>query len=315
MESIKLKSKALFVADYRAVDIRQFALPLQVDEKRYEHDVLNFRKRFATVVQADCVADQDHVTLSCQSCIPRFNKQHIVVRIGLGMFTNELEQQLIGAAVGQEVTATVKGEPVTVQIESISRQILPELTDELVKTAGIDGVETVSDAYFWCKGHQFDEALEDQADEVFAYIAGQAIDSSKVELDESELDIAYQSTFSILKSASALEGRSLDELSDAEFEEIFYMPHSAMEEHLRITATALLKSAVIGSVLMEQAGQAVTMDQYEADIARLVDATKQSEDTVRCKNPPIKFAIDSYNSYYLDLLEAYAMRKLKEVCL
>ncbi len=315
MNNIKLKSKALSVADYHAVDISRFALPLQVDEKQYEHDVLNFRKRFATVVQADRVADQDHVTLSCQSPIPRFNKQHIVVRIGLGLFTKELEQQLIGAAVGQDVTATVKGDPVTVQIESISRQLIPELTDDLVKSAGIDGVDTVEDAYFWCKGHQFDEELEDQADEVFAYIAGRVIETSEFELDESELAITYAGNLSILKNSSALAGRSLDELSDDEFQEAFWMPRSSMEEHLRITAVGSLKSAVIGCILMEQAGKAVTMEQYEADIARLVDATGRSEEEIRRENSPTKFAIDSYNGYYLDLLEAYAMRKLKEVCL
>lgn len=315
MENLKLKSKAIHIADYRTVDISQFAIPLQVDEKRYEHDVLNFRKRFAATVQADCVEEQDHVTLSCQSSIPRFNKQHIVVRIGLGMFTKELEQQLIGACAGQEVIATVKGEPVTVQVESISRQIIPELTDALVKSANLDGVETVEDALFWCKGHQFDEELEDQADEVFAYIASQVMEASEIELDADELEVAYEGTALILKGSSALNGRSIEAISDEEFEETFYMSRKAMEDHLCITAKASLKSAVIGSVLMEQAGKTVTMEQYEAEIARQVEATGRSEEAIRQENPPIKFAIDCYSGYYLDLLEAYAMRKLKEVCL
>lgn len=315
MEKLALRSKAISVVDYREVDIRHFALPLQVDEARYARDLRNFRKRFATSVAAQSVEREDQATLSCRSALPRFNKAHIVVRVGLGMFTKELEQQLIGLNQGQTATLSVKGEVVEVTIEAISREILPELTDELVSQAGIDGVNTVADAELWCKGHQFDEELEEQADEVFAYIAGKVMEGSQFELDSQELEAAYQINAAILKDSSALAGRTVEEMTEAEFAETFYLSKGEMEAHLRQTAEASLKSAVVGALLMEQAGLQVTQEQYEQELVRMADATGKTLELVRQTHTPVQFAINSFNSYFLELLEAYAMRKLKEVCL
>lgn len=315
METLKLKSKVISMKDYHEIDIQEFAIPLEVDERKYQRDMQNFRKRFATVVEADEVADQDNVTLSCCGASSRFNKQHVTVRVGIGLFSKDLEQQMIGMSVGETKKFIVKEEEVTVTVEKISRQLLPELTDELVKQAGIEGVETVEDAQFWCKGHQFDEELENQADEVFAYVAGKVMEDSQFELDAEELEASYQSVSKILKGCSALEGKSIDELTEEEFEETFYMPRSGMEAHLRMTAEGSLKAATIGAVLMEQAGKVVTEEQYEQDILRRMDGTDRSEEEIRKENTLTMFMIDSYNGYYLDTLEAYAMRKLKEVCL
>lgn len=69
---IGLKSRLLREADPMEADISQYKIPLTVDEAVYERDLLNFRRKFAATVEAETVAAQDMVTLTCRSELPRF---------------------------------------------------------------------------------------------------------------------------------------------------------------------------------------------------------------------------------------------------
>ena len=93
-EFLYLKSKLLKAADPWKVDVSQFCIPLTVNEALYEKDLLNFRRRFATTEDVGEVAAQDMVTLTCDSENKRFCKEHITIRIGMGLFSKELEAAL-----------------------------------------------------------------------------------------------------------------------------------------------------------------------------------------------------------------------------
>ena len=166
-EFLYLKSKLLKAADPWKVDVSQFCIPLTVNEALYEKDLLNFRRRFATTVDVGEVAVQDMVTLTCDSENNRFCKEHITIRIGMGLFSKELETALIGWRVGQMGTVTAKGQPVCVTIEGIRRENLPEVDDALAQRCGIPGIYTAQDIHKYCKGKQFASELEGPADEAF----------------------------------------------------------------------------------------------------------------------------------------------------
>jgi len=232
MEKAVLKSKALKVYDFRNVDVSEYAVKLPLDEKRYERDLTNLLRRFSTHVNGDSVQKDDMVQISCSSELEKFNKEHLKLRAGLGLFSKELEGQLIGMELNQANTVTVNGSKATVTVESIEREILPELTDELAEKSGLEDVHTAEDLKAFCRWKQYDgyEAFEENADEAFSYTAGQVMENSLFELDEGEKEESYQS----LQAYANVEG-------DPE----------VIEKQRRTTAETLLKAAVLGEELKD----------------------------------------------------------------
>lgn len=115
--------------------------------------VLLMHKGYTEVTK---VEKNDIVTLSLKSELPKFNKENLGVNAGMGMFSQELEEALIGHSTGDSFTAEVQGKPVEVKIVGCKRLTVPELTDEFVKSLSIDAITTVDDY----KKHLTEKKLE-----------------------------------------------------------------------------------------------------------------------------------------------------------
>lgn len=104
--------------------------------------VLRMHKSYTEVNKAE---KNDVVTLSVKSELPKFNKENITVNAGLGMFSKELEEALIGHSAGDSFSASVQGKTVEVKIISCKRLSVPQLTDGFVQSLNIEGITTAAD--------------------------------------------------------------------------------------------------------------------------------------------------------------------------
>lgn len=301
MEQLKLKSKPVNILDYHSIDISQYAIPLKADKERYERDFKNFCKRFAAKGDAADIAPEDMVTISCSSENPKFQKEHITIRVGLGLYSKELEEKLVCMPVGETKTFTVGQDFVTVTVEKSMREIIPKLTDEMVSNSGISDIKTVEDACAYCRYKQYDDALEEPADEAGAYLAGKTLEDSTFELDDGELEAASK----IVSEAVNVEALSKMLNEDAESSGTPKQDVSAMVEQM---ARHTLIAAVYA-----QSMTVLTEEDYEAYLNKLAVANQKPVEEIRKNHPLVEYLINTYNEYFLDTMEAYVFYKLKEI--
>lgn len=311
-EPIRLKSKLLREGDPWQVDVSQFQIPLTVDQRIYERDLLNFLRRFAVQEEVSEIAPQDMVTMSCTSESPRFCKKHITIRAGLGLFSKELESQLLGWQSGQSGTVTVKGQAVTVTVECIRREILPEVDDTLAARCGIPGIHTAEDIHTYCKGKQFDELLEEPLDEAFAYLSRIVLDASEFELDPEELAYSQDRMVRELDKNSMFRDTGVDGMPEERFQELFGCSKAELLESMRLSGILVLKVALLGQEMLERAGKLSTMLDYELYLNRYLNAGDKTESQVRSERTITGYLLDIYGDYCMNTLEELTLHRLKE---
>ena len=304
-EILTLKSRLLREADPWQVDLSSFYVSLEVDQQLYQRDLQNFLRRFAVTEDAADVAAQDMVTLRCVSENKRFNKDHITIRVGLGLFSRELENQLLGWKKGQRGTVTVKEQPVEVTVESIRRETLPEVDDALAARCGISGIHTAEDIHAYCKGKQLEEALEEPADEAFTHLMREVCAASEFALDPEETAISRE------RMAEEMKHNSIFSLPEDTFLEQFGCSKEDMMEQMRNSGEAVLKSALLGQAMLERAGKLATSDDYEAYLARFLAAGDKTLEQLRKEKPILNYLVDTYSDYFMNEMEELALRRLE----
>lgn len=301
MEQLRLKSKPVNILDYHSIDISRYATPLKADMERYERDFKNFCKRFAKKGEAAEIAPEDMATISCLSENPKFQKEHITIRVGLGLYSKELEEKLAGMPVGGTKTFTIGSDSVTVTAEKSIREIIPELTDELVSNCGIPHIKTVEDAYAYCRYKQYDDVLEEPADEAGAYLAGEALGQSSFDLDDGELETASK----IVTDAVNFEALSQVIADDAE-----------NSGHPKQDIPAMIKQMAEHTLIAAVYAQDMTVlteEDYEAYLDKLAVARQKPVEEIRKEHSLTEYLINTYNEFFLDIMEEYVLRKLKEI--
>ena len=159
--ALSLNTKAKGEFDFKKISVDEFIPEYTVDEALLTKDIERILKAQGTKIEASDVIEGDMVTISCESEIPKYSKNGIVVPVGKGMFSKELEEQLIGKRVGQAFLASVEGKEVSVNIEKSIRTIPAELADEVVAGFGMEGIASVNDLKRYCIDKQLDKILDD----------------------------------------------------------------------------------------------------------------------------------------------------------
>lgn len=313
LKCISLKSRLLREGDPWQVDISKYKIPLVVNQTLYERDLLNFRRKYSTVVNTSEIAAQDMATLTCVSENPRFNKEHITVRVGMGLFSKELENQIIGWKPGQTGTVTVKGQPVNVTVEDIRRENLPEVDDALAVRCDDPYIRAAEDIHAYCKGKQFDSQLDGPLDEAFPYLMRKVIEESEFELDPDEERFSQELTIRQFASSSMLGGRDLDSISEKEFSDLFGIAKKDLLSNLRVSGVYTLQCALLGQAMLERMGKMPTDDDYNAYLNRFIDMGA-SEEQARQEHPVIEYLLNEVGGFFMDETEALTLRRLKEGC-
>ncbi len=291
---LTMRSKLIQAGDPWSVDLSAYKIPLEVDEDRAQRDTVNFLRRFAEKVEAEEVQDQDTAVITCSSELPRFNRESLPLRVGVGLFSRELEQQLIGWKKGQTGTVTVQGKPVSVTVQAIQREVLPEITDELAARSGNPLLRNAADIRRWCRGNQFDDALEGPADEAFTHLMQAVAADSVFEKDPDEVQYARDLS---LRQAN---------ITPEKAEEIG-VPYENLREMIAQSGESLIEMALLGLHAHPR-----TVADYEAWLPRFVRDGGTVDDVVRAAHPVLEYLLEIVAGDYMDELELMALFRLKE---
>ena len=300
-ETIKLKSRALEVYDFRQVDISQFITGFTVDETQYQKDLERVLRRYGRKEDARCVSDGDTVTLNCSSEVERYNKTNVPVPVGKGLFSRELESQLIGMEKGEKKTLTADGKAVEVEIIRISHTVLPELTDENVAAFGLESIATVDDLRRYCIAKQVDGFLleDENPDMASAFVWQEVAKRSRIQRDESECAHVLERADAKLASLSADEDDGEETGIDPEMMRNIYLSE--------------LDLAAVGAELMAQDGKVLTMDDYTTYIDKLTEAyPDRTRQQLERENGVETFALERYADYLAQTIDRYVAEAFKK---
>ena len=283
---LRLRSRITKKREFDSIDLSRFAVPLKCDKERYEQDLKSFCRRYSQTVDADDAAPDDMVTIRCAGASPRFKKDSITVRAGLGLYSKELEEGIIGMKVGESRDIPAEGDMVNVTVLSSRRQIIPALDDELAKKSGIPGINCAADAMRACRFKQYDDALDNVFDDAFEYFSGELINTSEFSFDDEEMRAAVSCSKKSM-SADALENDKCDEFAEK-------LGHS------------MLIAALFGQDMAE-----LTQKDYESYIEKVVRAAECTAREAIEDAPLSEYLIFEYSDVFIDKAEKYVLDRLK----
>ena len=318
--TIELRSKATKVFDYRKTDISSFIPAFTPDEGQLEKDIERVLKAHGVKESPAAVAAGDMVTLSLRSGTAKFNKDKIVVMVGKGLYSKELEEKLIGLEKGVSFTVTADGADVSGTVEQIIRTILPELTDESVAGFGMDGIATVTDLKGYCVDKQLDRILDDceEMDMASAMVWQALSENCEFVLDEEELSralkIAEERKAEIESREPVFSTEEEEQAFLKEYEEEYGEPYVELDlgEFTKEMAMAELKLGAIGCEAARREGKLLTEEDYDEYIRRYMEALPgATREEVRQKFPMEEYAKQEYNNRICDELDDYVRETFK----
>ena len=168
-------------------DIKQVEVPAQMcawHVKPDEEEVQLARIAAAHPVELfpDTVETGDSVLCRTESADNAWKHQAVPIYPGRGMVL-ALENAVLGMKLGEQ--RTVDG--ITLDVVEIIRRRPGELTDELIRSEGIDGVETVEQYRSWWKTHTEQERKSERIRQIAYFIQETVVANSQFVCDEEEL--------------------------------------------------------------------------------------------------------------------------------
>ena len=303
-EQLKLNSALRTFYDYRSVDISDYLKGFETDEAQLQKDLNRILKAHGRREDAAIVSEGDTVTISCRSELSRFKKTNLPVIVGRGLFDREMEAKLIGAGVGQTLTLEKDGTPVEIEVIKCIHTVLPALTDENVRSFGIEGVETVSALRAHCIAKQVEGFLleDENPDMASAYVWQEVAKHIEITRDPDEEALMRAQAE---KKRQELRNMPM-EADEADGEDAESGEEEVPVDFLENMFLSQLDLAVVGEELMRREGRFLTTDDYETYIGRLVEAyPNRTEEEIRREYDPKAFAISEYADVLASAIDRY----------
>lgn len=303
------RSKLIKSFDYKKADLSSFCEPFEPDEEALAESFEFIRKKYAKLENVSAVEKGDFAEISCSSEIPKFNKEKVNLCVGKNLYSKELEEQLIGLKAGDSATLTVDGKDVSVTVKSISRNVLPEITDEFVNSTFIS-LSTVEDLRNWYINEQFNEHVTVLAEDAANAITDETVKKSDIVLDEEERLALRRDGERILREHWLFNGIDLDKMTDEEAEETFGYPSvAAYINWFADLSERDISTALLGFELM---GKTFTDEEYREELKRNAEEAKMSEEELAKQFTFAAFVRQKCSEYYTETLKNHAYEYIKE---
>lgn len=161
------------------------------------------------------------VTLKIASNIPKFNKDKVSINVGSRLYSEIVENALIGLKVGATETVVISGEKIEFTVLKTEELCYPEPTNDMVAEKNIEGIETVK---------QFKEyyLAQKQSEIVNAYAQAcldELIEQSEfTEINQLDIKEVIDQQFNVLRERFLHSELDLEKLSEEEWIQNFYNP-------------------------------------------------------------------------------------------
>ena len=305
------RSKAITVCDFRTLDPGKYAPPFEMTEEELDEKVKKLLLRHAELRDAETVEPDDFVTLDTLSDVPKFRKKAITVRVGKGLFSKALEDAIVGMAQGEEKTVALPEGKAVVQILAIQRRVLPKLSDETVRSLGMDGIETVEALKAQIVSETRAQYVEDMAEAVAVELSNEANAMSTFEIDEDEQNEVKSEGRAMADDMLASAGLDPKTCTD---EQVLAVAGRTKQEHydfLDAISVDGLKTSVLGELLMQRDGETIREGEYEKAVQECAEGMGISEEQAKSVITVPKFLRSRAANYQFEAIIAFVKEYLE----
>ena len=291
MQQLKLRSEITKSCSFDSIDISAFVVPLKADEARYEQDIKKFCRKFAKKVKADDAAKDDMATISCESEDPKFQKKSITLRLGLGLYSKELEEKICGMKVGENKKVTAEGSAVTVALLSCERELIPPLTDDLALKCADPDIKTAEDIKEYCRFKQYEDIVDERFDDAYSFFSKELLSKSEFSFKEDEIQA------SLSEAKKSMSPNAESNVRGEKFD---------IDEFTQKLARSMLIAALFGQEM-----SSLTEADYEEYLEKTALASECSTEEVRMSEPVLEYLIFTYSDIFIEKTEKYVLKRLK----
>lgn len=309
----ELKSIVINEFDFRKVDVSGQDFTYKIDKELIEKEIIRIRKKNKIVHEVEKVKDGDIVVCSLKSVNPKFNKEHVSINAGLGLFKREIEAALIGMKKGESKTIGVDNESVSIDVINVRRSVMPELTDEMVKKEKIDNITNMKSLVEHLYEDEKNKDIDNKSYTLIENVIKQVISKSKFDINEE--DIQYLNKLEIQKARvlCELEGLILEKMTPEDFDG--KIPVKSYDEFLKLV-NGLTKDnlpvLLLGLKDAEKDGYKVSQDEYDKDMKNYCKMYHlKLEDA--CRAIPFEYyEANNYPNHYRHMIREYYRKRYHE---
>ena len=211
---IMLKTKVNRLFDYRDLDIGTFRDTMSEEElkEEMENEIKKDLLTARVFTEKDTAEKGDVAELRLISRQPKFNRGSIKLNLGLGLFSKELEDGIIGHRRGESFDLVIDGITVSAEILSLKRRMPAELNDSFAAALGIPGVTTKDEYLSYVRNKYIDFFAK-------AYVEFHAMDIFDEAMAESDIEYAEEDIRLFMRDQEGDEIPDMDsfEAEDAKF--------------------------------------------------------------------------------------------------
>ena len=219
-----MRTKLIRMADIESVlqKIGTVHIPAQNDlEEAIKKELTKGHLYYIEKDKSHAITSGNKVTLKIASKIAKFNKEKVSINVGTKLYSEVVENALIGLNLGSNKTVEINGETVEFTVLKVEELCYPKLTNDMVADKNIEGIGTVE---------QYKEyyLLQKQNETVRAF-AQACLDEIIKESDFSEIDPldvkeVTDQQFQVLRERFLQSELDLETMSEEEWIENFYNP-------------------------------------------------------------------------------------------
>lgn len=299
------ESKLVRLADYSEMKITDDIRVTPMGDKEINAILDKLAKRSVVTTEGEMIEKGDLTILDLRSHTVKFNKRNFPLTVGLGLFNTELENQIIGMNKGENRLLRVNGNEVLVKIKTISRRIPAKITDDIILTLNIDGVNNVSDY----REHLINKDLKEKRMRIICKEAIDfVLDNSEYSISENDISLLYEKNIIKLYTYADIKKMTLDELA-----KIYY--GTTVEELKHSNKEAIpnsIKYMLIGmEYVKENNNLQIDEEKYEMDIKDEAETRMIPFKDVKRLNPYELFIINKYKEIVSNTIYNYYK---KEIC-
>ncbi|WP_339224222.1 hypothetical protein [Paenibacillus sp. FSL W7-1332] len=311
----KLKSSIINEPDFRQMDVNPNWLQYSIDQHAIEEELQRIQKKHRQLVEVEDVRNGDSVTLNLTSEEKKYNRENLTISIGLGLFSKELEEQLIGSRSQEAVDLHVQGHKVHVQIVSIVRSVIPPWTDVMAAEERIDGVSTLEELKAHLKEQMRDNIVAANMFYLIKSVNRQMADKGKYNLIQEDLDLLIDMELERVRLMAQSDGLVLEEMTEEQFQG--RIPVKSYEEFLNMIISLNQTKLPVLLIAMKHAEEdhfTPTAEGYKEYIANMVESFPGLDiEEVRQRLDFDNYASQEYLEYFNEKIRTYYTTQLQEV--
>lgn len=253
------KSQLIKLADFKEIKIEVDTLGTPMSEEKIQGLLSKLAKRNIIIADADRIEKGDIVTINLTSVEEKFNKKNLPVTVGIGLFNLDLENKLLAMVKDESRILDINGIEVKVEVKSVKRRIIPEITNELIGGIGIEGVTTVEEY----KEFLINEDLRRQRMEILPGKSVEyVINNSQYDISEDDVAAMYEEEIKGLEAQAQLEKITAEEF----VKEVYGITLEEFTNWIKDNLSITIKHMLIGMEYEKQKNALLTEEIYETEL-------------------------------------------------